>query len=486
MKADRGTRGLSIDALVGAVHAGRTRVVDRLEHTLDAIARSARPEAWLHVAEARQLLRRAAELDALDARARATLPLCGVPFAVKDNIDVAGMPTTAGCPSYAYVPERSAPVVRRLLAAGAVCIGKTHMDQFATGLVGTRHPAGPCRNAVVAEYIAGGSSSGSAVVVAGAEVVFALGTDTAGSGRVPAALNGVVGIKPTHGRLSLGGVVPACPSLDCVSVFAARVADAALVASVAEGFDRDDPFSRSAPPRAGGPQASRRWESGPFRFAVPQVLDPDIADEECRALFKQATALLERAGGQRVAVDFGVFEEAATLLYGGPWVAERQAAVGDFLAAHPPAEDPAVDPTVHGLVAGARCWSARDTFDALHRLAALRRRSETVWEQADIVVVPPAPRALRIEEVAAEPVSSSFALGTWNAFVNFYDLCAVAVPTARRSCGVPFGVALCAPAWEDRRATVLAARMLGETVATTELSNRTTAAADLASPRGGS
>src|SRR5262245_22218985 len=256
------------------------------------------------------------------------LPLAGVPFAVKDNFDVAGMPTTAGCPSFAYVPDRSATVVQRFLDAGAILIGKTNMDQFATGLVGTRSPYGACSSVYDARYISGGSSSGSAIAVAKSLSTFSLGTDTAGSGRVPAAFNGLVGLKPTRGLLSTTGVVPACRSLDCVSIFSKTAADAHHVWKIARGFDAADPYSRTIPTGAD----AAPWLDGTFRFGVPNDMQLKFfGDEEARCLYERAIERMESLGGVRTIIDFTIFREAAELLYSGPWVAERFAAVGEFL-----------------------------------------------------------------------------------------------------------------------------------------------------------
>jgi allophanate hydrolase len=389
------------------------------------------------------------QIAALAERARSgvPLPLFGVPFAVKDNIDVAGMPTTAGCPSFAYVPSESAPVVDRLCRAGALVIGKTHLDQFATGLVGTRSPYGPCLNAIDPRYIAGGSSSGSAVAVASGVVSFALGTDTAGSGRVPAAFNGIIGYKPTRGRLPTSGVVPACRSLDCVSVFSLTAEDAREIAHVAAGAHAADPYSARTP----APRTDCFPKS--FGFGVPprRVLASQ-ADEETRRRFEDAVRVLEELGGVAVEVDFGPFEAVARLLYEGPWVAERWAAVGDFVARG----SADLDPTVRSIIESARSLDARAAFEGMYALEARKREAEQAWAKLEVLLVPSVPTHFTLEEVLAEPVSTNRQLGFYTNFVNLLDLAAVAVPVGQRESGLPFGVTLIGRAFADAALLTLA------------------------------
>src|SRR5688500_14329685 len=347
---------------------------DAITAVFDEIATEPLNPVWISLADRAATLARARDIDP-------TLPLAGVPFAVKDNIDVAGMPTTAGCPVYAYVPTRTASVVQRLLDAGAVLIGKTNLDQFATGLVGVRSPYGACSSVFDDRYISGGSSSGSAVAVATGLVAFALGTDTAGSGRVPAAFNNLVGLKPTRGVLSAAGVVPACRSLDCVSIFAATPVDAGTVWQLARSVDDGDPFSRAWDK---GRDAAP-WAGGAFRFGVPRADDLEFfGDDGAEALFRAAVDRMSAAGGTPVAIDFGPFREAARLLYAGPWVAERFAAVGEFLSQ----PHPDVHPVVRDIILGGARPSAADAFRAAYRLQELLQAAAKEWARMDVLLLP--------------------------------------------------------------------------------------------------
>ncbi len=403
--------------------------------------------AFIHVVPREEARARARDVE----RTTQTLPLRGLPFAVKDNIDVAGIPTTAGCPAFAYTPAKNAFVVQRLLAAGAIFIGKTNLDQFATGLVGTRSPYGACRNVHDGRYISGGSSSGSAVAVAAGVCAFSLGTDTAGSGRVPAAFNGVVGLKPTRGRTSTSGVVPACRSLDCVSVFAGDVAGALQVLDVMQGLDPEDAFSRK-PEDVGLPLQAPR-------VAVPRKLE-FFGDTGYAALFDAALARMQSLGARLVRVDFEPFLEVQALLYEGPWVAERTAALGAFLAERPDA----IHPVTREVIERGRRYSAIDAFNAGYRLAALKRACEVAWREADVLMVPGAPTIYTIEQVEKEPVALNARLGIYTNFANLLDLAAITVPAGRRADGIPFGVSLLGPAFTDRALAALAGRFSGEEV----------------------
>jgi len=388
--------------------------------------------------------------------ARTDLPLYGIPFAIKDNIDLAGVPTTAACPAFAYRPMQSAFAVARLMAAGAIPIGKTNMDQFATGLTGTRTPHGVCSSAADPRYVAGGSSSGSAVVVADGTVPVALGTDTAGSGRVPAAFNGIVGFKPSLGRISTHGVVPACRSLDCVSLLTGDVDGAARVLAVVSARDADDPYSRAPPP-----EGCRRLPRGAAgaRIAVPRADQLTFCgDRVAKAAWSHGLRRISALGWEPVEIDLEPFFEAARMLYEGPWIAERFCAVGQFVADHPGD----VDPIVRDVIMGGRDRSAVEVFAAQHRLAELRRVTRPVWESADALLAPTAPTLFTAAEIAEQPVARNAVLGTYTNFVNLLDLCAVAVPGARRADSLPFGVSFIAPAGADRSLLTLAAHWSDE------------------------
>ena len=387
---------------------------------------------------------------ALEARDPATLPLYGVPFAIKDNIDLAGLPTTAACPEFSYTPADSAPVVQQLLDAGAMAIGKTNLDQFATGLVGARSPYGVCRNSFDADYISGGSSSGSAVAVALGQCSFALGTDTAGSGRVPAAFNNLIGYKPSCGLLSPRGVVPACRSLDSLSVFSLCAEDSARVAGIAGGFDAAEPFSRRA-----GSDRPRPWSAGlPWRYGVPRADQLQFFGNAAYAeAWSDARARLAQFGGSAVEIDFEPFLATAQLLYEGPWVAERYAAIATLLTRNPEA----LLPVTRQIIEGAVRFNAVDTFRAQYRLAELRRRVEPQWRDIDVLITPTAGTLPRIAEVEARPLELNTQLGYYTNFVNLLDLCAVAVPAGMTRNGLPFGLTLSAPAWNDAALLQLAA-----------------------------
>ena len=404
---------------------------------------------WIHVrpiAETRDLCR------ALIARAGAgeTFPLLGVLFGVKDNIDVAGMPTTAACPAFSYMPARSARSVERLIAAGAICIGKTNLDQLATGLSGARSPHGACATVADPRYISGGSSSGSAVAVAAGHVAFALGTDTGGSGRIPAGFNDVVGIKPTVGLVSSRGLVPNCPTLDCVSIFCNSVQDGAVILDIIEGFDADDPYSRPAPvsvtPRSAG------------KFGFGRLAGKDLeffGMPECGTLYEQACDRFSALGGTPVEIDFAPFAEAGRLMFAGSWLAERWAAISSLWEI----ETDAVLDVTKAVLRPAANYSATDAFTALHRLLRLRRQSQDILAGVDALVVPTAPRPFLLDDMNRDPITLNNRLGHYSYFANLLDLCAVAIPNGVLPNGIPMGVTLLAPAWSDRALIALAQRL---------------------------
>lgn len=365
-------------------------------------------------------------------------PLFGVPFAVKDNIDVADMPTSAACPAFTRLAEQDATVVAKLKAAGAIAIGKTNLDQFATGLVGTRSPYGAVPNTFNADYVSGGSSSGSASVVARGLAAFALGTDTAGSGRVPAGFNNIVGLKPTKGWLSTHGVVPACRLNDCVSVFALTVEDAYTVARIAGGYDEQDAYSRANPHTA-----PARFAATP-RLAIPDTLE-FYGDSQSQAAFENSVARLQALGAQLVPIDFTPFRELAEQLYAGAWVAERTVAVGSILQSQPEA----MDPTVRGIVESGLRYSACDAWRAEYARAALSRLIQSQLSGFDALVVPTSPTIHTLEEMKEEPVRYNSHFGYYTNFTNLADLCALALPGDFRDDGLPAGITLIAPAWRD-------------------------------------
>ena len=403
---------------------------------------------WISLADEEAAIARADSVDP-------GLPLAGVPFAVKDNFDVAGLATTAGCPSFSYVPSRTATVVQRLFDAGAILIGKTNMDQFATGLVGTRSPYGACSSIYDARYISGGSSSGSAVAVAKSFCTFSLGTDTAGSGRVPAAFNNLVGLKPTRGLLSASGVVPACRSLDCVSIFSRTARDARSIWNVARGFDGNDPYSRILPSGAD----AAPWLNGAFRFGIPNDEQLQFfGDDDAQRLYRQAAERLQYIGGIPTTIDFTVFQEAAQLLYSGPWVAERFAAVGEFLST----ATEGVNEVVKNIILGGAKYSAADAFRSMYQLEALKQKAAEQWSRMDVLLLPTTGTIYTHEEIAADPVRLNSNLGFYTNFVNLMDLAAIAVPAGFRPNGLPFGVSLIAPAFSDEALLGLAEQYLGE------------------------
>lgn len=419
---------------------------------LAQIERTDRPEVWIARVPHEEVMARARELDQIfrhkGAAVFAQLPLFGIPFAVKDNIDVAGMPTTAACPDFSYTPEVSATVVERLLSAGAILIGKTNLDQFATGLIGTRSPYGVVRNAIDPAFASGGSSSGSGVAVAMNMVSFSLGTDTAGSGRVPAGLNDIVGLKPTRGLISAHGVVPACRTLDCVSVFARTVADAWSVLHVAAGYDDKDSYSRRVPMLG----VKRRS----VRIAIPAQLEfcgDAVAEQAFHRTIDQLKALPFCEVGT---VDYTPFRDAALLLYQGPWVAERLAAVSEFFYTH----RDAMNDVVGGIIAQGENYSAVDTFNGHYRLAELKRQAENELQGYDLMIVPTTPTMHRIADVLKEPVKRNSEMGVYTNFVNFFDMAALSIPTDRRSDCMPVGLTLIGACGADQRLAAFAERIL--------------------------
>jgi allophanate hydrolase len=430
------------------VGSGRVPAVTIIGDVLERLAvyDAVQPQAWISRFDPDTLLAAAAAIDARVC-AGEVLPLAGVPFAVKDNIDVAGLETTAACPSFAFRPGTSATVVQHLLDAGALCIGKTNLDQFATGLNGSRSPHGAPRNVYNLAFVSGGSSSGSAVVTAAGLVAFALGTDTAGSGRVPAAFNHLIGLKPSRGRWSNTGVIPACKTLDCVTVLTSSIADAALVDSVVAGFDPADAWSAAVPDQ---PRESRR-------IGVPLPHQrPWFGDLESERLYDRALATLTAQGASLVNIDIAPLNEAAQMLYSGPWVAERTAALAAVIAA-----DPAdFDPVVREVVTPGLEMAAVDLFKSIYRLAELRRIADGMWDNIDLLCLPTTGTTYRLAEMRAAPIALNSALGAYTNFVNLLDMAAIAVPAGARHNGTGFGITFIAPAGTDRALLTVGGRYL--------------------------
>lgn len=438
------TEGQPFDVVsLHAAYADGWTLAEMIETVFSRIAAVDDPGIFLHLADRSALLSQAADLGSFDPVAR---PLWGVPFAVKDNIDVAGMPTTAACPDYAYQPAADATVIRLLRQAGALVIGKTNLDQFATGLVGVRTPYPVPRNAIDASLVPGGSSSGSAVATAHGIVSFALGTDTAGSGRIPAGLNNIVGLKPSVGALSTTGVIPACRTLDCVSIFALTADDAIKVFSVAAKYDPADAYSR--------PVGSDATLPPVLTIGVPKAEDRlFFGDAAMQVAYEDALALLSSLGHRLVEVPFEDFYKTADLLYEGAWVAERYAAVKDFFDTH---ED-SFYPVTRKIYGGAKSLSAADAFRGLYALQALKKTVTPLIASVDLFCVPTAPRHFTCAELEAEPIRENSRLGTYTNFVNLLDMCGIAVPTGTRSDGLPASVTLLAPFGKDGMTAALAA-----------------------------
>src|SRR5882724_9010697 len=427
----------TVAAIVAAHRLGQLSPAETIARSYQRIRDHDDPAIFISLRDETDAL---AEAESLHAEDAAALPLFGVPVAVKDNIDVVGLPTTAACPAFAYTPSHDATAVARLRAAGAIIIGKTNLDQFATGLVGVRSPYGIPRNPLHGDLLPGGSSSGSAVAVAAGLVPLALGTDTAGSGRVPAMLNNIVGLKPSLGLISTAGVVPACRTLDCVSLFSLNVDDAMTALAAMAGPDGADPYSRNRP------LAEMSGFPANLRLGVPRngqlIFFGDKAAERAYSdALKRWTAL----GATLVGFDLEPFYETARLLYEGPWVAERYLVIRDLLASSPEA----IHPVTRDITAAGARLTAADTFASLYRLQALRRTAERTFAGIDALVLPTAPTAYSTAQVLANPIELNSRLGTYTNFVNLLDLCGLALPAAMRPDGIPFGITLLAPAGHD-------------------------------------
>lgn len=447
-------RDMSIAALRADYANGKLAPGELMAQLRERASDFADHNIWIHLlSEAQQ----APHLAALSGKDPESHPLWGIPFTIKDNIDLAGIPTTAACEEFSYVPGESAFVVQRLLDAGAIPVGKANLDQFATGLNGTRSPYGPCRNAFDKNYTSGGSSSGSAVAVALGLSSFSLGTDTAGSGRVPACFNNLVGVKPSRGLLSASGMVPACRSLDCMTIFALDTDDAESVLSVAEGSDPADPYSRCNPFQNQSRQYGER--TGPLRMGViPAGQLQFFGDDAYEAAYAATLERLASDGIEFVEIDYAPFDEAARLLYEGPWVAERYIAIREVIEQRPEV----IFPVVREIIAPGGEPRATDLFEAQYRLNALKQRCESQLATVDCLLTPTAGRCFTITEMLEQPVVHNSQLGYYTNFMNLLDLAAVAVPTAMADNGLPFGVTLAAPAFSDRVLLSIARRLHGK------------------------
>ena len=436
---------MTLSALRAAYTLGTTTPDAVVTHITQRCHHYAGHNIWITRLTPEQL---APYLARLQGHTPDTLPLYGIPFAIKDNIDLADVPTSAACPAYTYTPTRSAFVVERLIQAGAIPIGKTNMDQFAIGLVGTRSPApwGPCRNAFNPQYIAGGSSSGSAVAVALGLVSFALGTDTAGSGRVPAAFNNLIGVKPSRGLLSMQGVVRACRSLDCVSLFALTTDDANTVLEQAMHYDTDDDYARHNPYDNNGRHYG--LAQGAFRFGVARVEQLNFfGDSAAESLYLRSVEKLLALGGEKVDIDFSPFLAAARLLYAGPWLAERYVAMEDIIQ-HRPEQ---LLPVIREIIGAAKHISAIDTFKAEYQRQHYRRLVHDLLNDVDFLVTPTAGTIYTIAAVEAQPIDLNSTLGYYTNYLNLLDCAAVAVPAGFLPNGLPWGLSLVAPALRDRK-----------------------------------
>jgi allophanate hydrolase len=425
---------LEIELIHEAYRAGTLTPVELFSRLIDRINEYPDKAVFIARMSDEEILGRANKLDIamIDE-----FPLFGIPFVVKDNIDVAGIPTTAACPEFAYTPAADSTVVAKLRAAGAILLGKTNLDQFATGLNGTRSPYGAPRSVINADYISGGSSSGSAVAVGAGLVAFSLGTDTAGSGRVPAMFNNIVGLKPSLGRISTNGVVPACKSIDCVSIFANSAADSIKVLKIAEGFDAADAYSRAP--------ACTELPATP-RLGILAADDRDFADDsEAEKLYETALVQARALGWTLIEINYKPFLEIAKSLYGGAFVAERLAAIRPFFEAQPGA----VNPVVREIIEGAKKFTAADLFADIYRLQALKRFTAAELAKCDALLLPTAPTIYTVSDMQANAIALNANLGIYTNFVNLLDLAGIAVPAGFRADGLPFGVTFVGPAFSE-------------------------------------
>lgn len=444
-------KSMTITALREAYLSNKTTPADVLADIRERSKKYADHNIWIHALSETELQ---PYLERLENKPIDSLPLWGTPFAVKDNIDLAQVPTTAGCEAFAYTPQDNAKVVQQLIDAGAIPVGKTNLDQFATGLNGTRSPFGECHNAFNPDYISGGSSSGSAVAVALGLASFSLGTDTAGSGRVPACFNNLVGLKPSRGLLSATGLVPACRSLDCISIFALNSSDANAVLACAEGHDAADGYSRENTYSNRARHFGER--NGPLSFGViPEAQLKFFGDKGYESAYRKTLSALKSAGITLKEIDYAPFDEAARLLYEGPWVSERYIAIEELITTNPDA----LLPVIRTIIEPGGEPKAVDLFRAEYRLEALKRICAAQLEGIDCVLTPTAGRLFTIAELLEEPIKRNSELGYYTNFMNLLDMASVAVPTSFTDEGLPFGVTLAGPALSDRALLSIAQRI---------------------------
>jgi len=449
---------LDFKTLRAAYAAGTSTPVAVVEQLLARIDAQGDDGVWTYKLPAAAAIARARELESLPASEKAALPLYGLPFTVKDCIDIAGMPTTCACPDFAYTADRTHVSVQRALDAGAILIGKTNLDQFATGVVGVRSPYGVARNPFDAAYIPGGSSSGAAVSVSAGLCAFAFGSDTGGSGRVPASYNNVIGLKPTLGLFSRSGMTNANLSFDTVSIYALTAPDALEVLETCQAVDPADPYGRAAP--ASPPPAP---EGRPLRIAVPKRADLEFfGNDEAAALYAAGLRTLADQGNELTEIDFGVFVETGNMMFGDAWIAERYAVFGDFILTHPDS----VDPVVREVVLSATAYTASDAFKAMYRLHRNAREIRRTFERADLIAVPTVGTVYRIAEVKADPIQKNITNGRYTNFVNMSDLAAIAVPNGFLANGVPMGLTFVGPAFSDAFLASFGARFHRQRVST--------------------
>ena len=439
---------LNIKELRAKYLSGETTVKEVVSSVLEKIEQTRDYNIWIYTLNEEEL---SPYLKNLENKNPKDLPLYGIPFAIKDNIDLVGIPTTAACPEFSYIPKKSAFVVEKLIQAGAIPIGKTNLDQFATGLVGTRSPYGECKNSINKEYISGGSSSGSAVSVALEMASFSLGTDTAGSGRVPAAFNNLIGLKATKGVLSTSGVVPACRSLDCVTVFTKELDSIKEVFEIVNAYDEEDICSRVF-------EKLEYEEKAKFSFAISKRGQLKFfGDEEAKKLFDEAVKKFESLGGKAFEIDYEPFNESANLLYSGPWVVERFIAIKDVITKTPQI----VEPTVRKIISGGENINAINYFESEYILKKNRKKAEKLFEEFEFMLTPTTGTIYKIEEVNNNPIELNTNLGYYTNYMNLLDLSAIAVPAGFRENGLPFGVTVVAKNFEEEKLLSYASKYLG-------------------------